>query len=164
MEEDVRIVIKWVAIWIVLGFFAIQCLGYANQKVTVPKEKEKLEEKFEEDDELPESNTQTSTSRPIQREVMSDEEQAIMADIDMKYSVKMYEKKRKMDPNFPPKGAIKWKDGYYYRESDFDRKWVNDAISDVYFPSSGEWEYVLKKGAKPIMPANPYRDERYDFE
>ena len=91
MEEDVRIVIKWVAIWIVLGFFAIQCLGYANQKVTVPKEKEKLEEKFEEDDELPESNTQTSTSRPIQREVMSDEEQAIMADIDMKYSVKMYE-------------------------------------------------------------------------
>ena len=46
MEEDVRIVIKWVAIWIVLGFFAIQCLGYANQKVTVPKEKEKLEEEI----------------------------------------------------------------------------------------------------------------------
>ena len=160
MEEDVRKLLKWVVIWIFSGFLVIQCLGYANKKEAVLKDKEVPEEKLEEDNELSEfqTNTQTSTSPPIQKEAMSDEEQAIMADIDMKYSKQMYEMYGKMDPDFPPKGAIKWKDGYYYRESDFDRKWVKDIMLDAYFPNSGHWEYVKKEDATPIMPANPYRD------
>lgn len=92
----------------------------------------------------------------IDKPALTDEEQYIISEIEIEHGVNigMYEM---MDPNFPPKDAVKWENGRYYHKSDIEKYYVD-------MGKTGYWKERLKKDAKPLRPANPFEGYKEENE
>ena len=100
----------------------------------------------------------TVTAPPTDSTLLFLEDQYFMAENDIAHGVMlhMYET---MDPSFPPKGSIHWKDGKHYNAQDI----IWEERSYGPYPTMTYKVQVLRKGAKPLKPSNPFERELYGY-